>query len=123
MKARVVTRRDDSAVPSAAVSAVEGASLLQLLVVELTEEGNRCPIKVARLMPLAVAVMPSYSSAFDLLTTEPATSKRGGARRCAKARTSAFGACGHNDSVMPTLYDVKTTSTLSTGNRYHMRDI
>lgn len=52
MRARVVRRREDGAALSAAVPAVEGASVLQLVVVEITEEGNRRPIKVARLLPL-----------------------------------------------------------------------
>ena len=32
--------------------AVEGAALLEVLVVDVTEDGNRRPIKVARLMPI-----------------------------------------------------------------------
>jgi hypothetical protein len=52
MKAWVTRRREDGAALASPVSAVEGAGLLELLVVDITEEGNRRPIKVARLYPL-----------------------------------------------------------------------
>lgn len=52
MKAWVVRRRDAGAAMAAPAPVVEGASLLELLVVEITEEGNRRPIKVARLQPI-----------------------------------------------------------------------
>jgi hypothetical protein len=52
MKARVVRRRDDGVVLAAAAPVVEGASILEVVVVEITAPGSRRPIKVARLMPL-----------------------------------------------------------------------
>jgi hypothetical protein len=52
MKARVFRRRDDGAVLGAPVPAVEGASLLEVFVVDATEQGARRPIKVARLQPI-----------------------------------------------------------------------
>jgi hypothetical protein len=52
MKVWAKRRRDDGVVLGAPVPVVEGASLLELVVVEITEEGNRRPIKVARLMPI-----------------------------------------------------------------------
>lgn len=52
MKALVARRREDGAAISAPAPVVEGASLLDLVVVEITEEGKRRPIRVARLQPL-----------------------------------------------------------------------
>lgn len=52
MRARVVRRRDDGAVLAASAPAVEGASLLEVIVVDITEQGARRPIKVARLRPI-----------------------------------------------------------------------
>ncbi|MYN42753.1 hypothetical protein GTP55_25750 [Duganella sp. FT109W] len=52
MKAWVARRREGGAVLAAPVPAIEGAGLLELVVVEITEEGNRRPIRVARLHPL-----------------------------------------------------------------------
>jgi hypothetical protein len=52
MKARVVRRRNEGAVLAAPVPVVEGATMLEIVVVEITAPGNRRPIKVARLMPL-----------------------------------------------------------------------
>ncbi|TFW15984.1 hypothetical protein [Duganella callida] len=52
MRAWVTIRREDGAVLPAPVPAVEGASLLEVVVVDITEQGNRRPIKVARLMPI-----------------------------------------------------------------------
>lgn len=52
MKAWVVRRREDGAALPTTAPVVEGASLLELVVVEITEEGNRRPIRVARLLPI-----------------------------------------------------------------------
>ena len=52
MRAWVSRRRDDGAVLATPAPVVEGASLLELVVVEITEDGNRRPIKVARLKPI-----------------------------------------------------------------------
>jgi len=52
MKARVTRRRDNGAVLPQPVPVVEGASLLEVVVVEITEQGNRRPVKVARLQPI-----------------------------------------------------------------------
>jgi hypothetical protein len=52
MKAWVLRRRDYGAALAVPAPAVEGAGLLELLVVDVTEEGSRRPIKVARLYPL-----------------------------------------------------------------------
>lgn len=52
MKVWAQRRREDGAVLAAPASAVEGAGLLELLVVEITEDGNRRPIRVARLKPI-----------------------------------------------------------------------
>jgi hypothetical protein len=52
MKAWVVRRREDGVVLPVPAPVVEGASLLELVVVEITEEGIRRPIRVARLYPL-----------------------------------------------------------------------
>ena len=49
MKVSASRRREDGAALSAPVSAVEGAMLLELQVVDVTLEGNRRPSKVARL--------------------------------------------------------------------------
>lgn len=49
MKVWASRRRDDGAALLAAAPAVEGASLLELQVVDVTLEGNRRPSKVARL--------------------------------------------------------------------------
>lgn len=52
MKVWAKRRREDGAVLAAPAPVVEGASLLELVVVEITEDGNRRPIRVARLMPI-----------------------------------------------------------------------
>lgn len=52
MQAWVSRRRGDGAVLPSPLPVVDGASLLELVVVEITEEGNRRPIRVARLHPL-----------------------------------------------------------------------
>jgi hypothetical protein len=52
MKAWVMRRRHDGTALASPAPAVESAGLLELLVVDVTEEGNRRPIKVARLYPL-----------------------------------------------------------------------
>lgn len=52
MKVWVVKRREGGAVLATAQPVVEGASLFELVVVEVTEAGNRRPIRVARLLQL-----------------------------------------------------------------------
>jgi len=52
MKVWAKRRRESGAVLAAPAPVVEGASLLELVVVEITEEGNRRPMRVARLMPI-----------------------------------------------------------------------
>lgn len=52
MKVIARRRREDGAVLAAPAPVVEGAGLLELVVVEITEDGNRRPIRVARLMPI-----------------------------------------------------------------------
>jgi len=52
MKVWASRRREDGAALAGAVPAVDGASLLELVVVEVTLDGNRRPAKVARLRPI-----------------------------------------------------------------------
>lgn len=52
MKVWAQRRREDGTVLAAPEPAVEGAGLLELVVVEITEDGNRRPIRVARLKPI-----------------------------------------------------------------------
>jgi len=52
MKAWVSRRRDDGAVLSEVLPVIDGASLFDLVVVEVTQSGNRRPAKVARLRPV-----------------------------------------------------------------------
>lgn len=52
MKVWATRRREEGAALSSALPVVEGASLLELLVVEVTLAGNRRPSKVARLQPI-----------------------------------------------------------------------
>ncbi|MYM65419.1 hypothetical protein GTP45_01050 [Pseudoduganella sp. FT55W] len=52
MKVWAQRRREDGAALASAVPVVEGASLLELLVVDVTLDGNRRPSKVARLYPI-----------------------------------------------------------------------
>jgi hypothetical protein len=54
MKVWASRRREDGAVLAAPVPVVEGAILLELLVVDVTLEGNRRPSKVARLQMIGV---------------------------------------------------------------------
>ncbi|OEZ85654.1 hypothetical protein JAB8_38360 [Janthinobacterium sp. HH106] len=54
MKVWASRRREDGAVLAAPVPVVEGAILLELLVVDVTLEGNRRPSKVARLQVIGV---------------------------------------------------------------------
>ena len=61
MKALVQRRREDGAVISTPAPVVDGASPLNLVVVGITEEGNRRPIRVPRLQPLG-GFRPSSSS-------------------------------------------------------------
>lgn len=52
MKVWASRRREDGAALTGALPVVDGASLLELLVVEVTLEGNRRPAKVARLQQI-----------------------------------------------------------------------
>ncbi len=52
MKVWASRRREDGAVLASAVPAVDGAALMELVVVEVTLDGNRRPAKVARLRPI-----------------------------------------------------------------------
>lgn len=52
MKVWASRRREEGAALATAVPVVDGASLLELAVVEVTLEGNRRPAKVARLFPI-----------------------------------------------------------------------
>lgn len=52
MKARVTIRRENGVVLAEPAPVVEGASLLELVVVEVTAPGGRRPIKVARVKPM-----------------------------------------------------------------------
>lgn len=52
MKVWASRRRDDGVALTSALPVVDGASLLELVVVEVTLDGNRRPSKVARLKPI-----------------------------------------------------------------------
>jgi hypothetical protein len=52
MKVWASRRREDGAALASAVPVVDGAALMELVVVEVTLEGNRRPAKVARLKPI-----------------------------------------------------------------------
>ncbi|MRW86765.1 hypothetical protein GJ698_22090 [Pseudoduganella sp. FT26W] len=52
MKVWVSRRREEGAALASALPVVDGASLLELVVVEVTLDGNRRPAKVARLRPI-----------------------------------------------------------------------
>lgn len=52
MKVWASRRREDGAALAGALPVVDGAALLELIVVEVTLEGNRRPTKVARLQPI-----------------------------------------------------------------------
>lgn len=52
MKVWASRRREDGAALAGALPVIEGASLLELLVVDVTLAGNRRPSKVARLQPI-----------------------------------------------------------------------
>lgn len=52
MKVCALKRREHGAALPLALPVVEGTRLLELVVVEITEDGSRRPIRVARLMPI-----------------------------------------------------------------------